>query len=158
MKHNFRKLSFWVNTRVLVKDIYQMTACFPKEEQWGLTLQMRRAAVSVPASIAKVVVEIPISNWSIFFLLQMDPYVNLRHLSIWQKTWNISQARSDSNILKEWRKSERWSWAFNGPSEKSNVFRLTSKSLIKSPKGGASVSALASRFSTSSITCKKHIS
>ncbi|MEL6132952.1 MAG: four helix bundle protein [Bacteroidota bacterium] len=53
MKHNFRKLSFWVKARGLVKDIYQMTSCFPKEEQWGLTLQMRRAAASVPANIAE---------------------------------------------------------------------------------------------------------
>jgi len=53
MKHNFRKLSFWVKARILVKDIYQMTASFPKEEQWGITLQMRRAAVSVPANIAE---------------------------------------------------------------------------------------------------------
>ncbi|MEO1805769.1 MAG: four helix bundle protein [Bacteroidota bacterium] len=53
MKHNFRKLSFWVKARILVKDIYQMTASFPKEEQWGITPQMRRAAVSVPANIAE---------------------------------------------------------------------------------------------------------
>jgi four helix bundle protein len=37
----------------LVKWIYEYTADFPKEEMYGLTSQMRRAAVSVPSNIAE---------------------------------------------------------------------------------------------------------
>ncbi|MGB2988094.1 MAG: four helix bundle protein [Phycisphaerae bacterium] len=37
----------------LTKTIYDFTQPFPKEERYGLTSQMRRAAVSVPANIAE---------------------------------------------------------------------------------------------------------
>jgi len=35
------------------KQVYQMTVHFPKEEMYGLTSQMRRAAVSIPSNIAE---------------------------------------------------------------------------------------------------------
>ncbi|MCD6388171.1 MAG: four helix bundle protein [Desulfobulbaceae bacterium] len=37
----------------LVEEIYQLTALFPQAEQYGLTSQMRRAAVSIPSNIAE---------------------------------------------------------------------------------------------------------
>ncbi len=37
----------------LAKDLYQLTSKFPKEELYGLTSQIRRAAVSVPSNVAE---------------------------------------------------------------------------------------------------------
>lgn len=53
MKHNFLKLEIWKKGRKLVKSIYVLSQKFPKEELFGLTSQVRRAAVSVPSNIAE---------------------------------------------------------------------------------------------------------
>jgi four helix bundle protein len=47
------KLDVWKRAVELVISIYKATEDFPKEERFGLTSQIRRAAVSVPANIAE---------------------------------------------------------------------------------------------------------
>lgn len=50
---SYRELEAWIKARALVKEIYLLTAVFPKEELYGLSSQMRRCAVSVPSNIAE---------------------------------------------------------------------------------------------------------
>ena len=50
---NFNDLIVWQKARGMVKAIYQGTRDFPPEELYGLTAQLRRAAVSVPSNIAE---------------------------------------------------------------------------------------------------------
>jgi four helix bundle protein len=51
--HNFRKLTVWNSAMNLTVELYQLTEAFPKHEIYGLTSQMRRAAVSIPSNIAE---------------------------------------------------------------------------------------------------------
>ena len=48
-----RDLEVWQKAMQLVTDIYRETAAFPRSEMYGLTNQVRRAAVSVPSNIAE---------------------------------------------------------------------------------------------------------
>ncbi len=50
---SFQDLGAWQRARTLVRVIYEATKGFPKEELYGLTNQIRRAAVSVPSNIAE---------------------------------------------------------------------------------------------------------
>ncbi|NCO59494.1 MAG: four helix bundle protein [Deltaproteobacteria bacterium CG_4_8_14_3_um_filter_51_11] len=50
---NYRELIVWQKAMDLVEMIYQVTRQFPKEELYGLTSQIRRAAVSIPSNIAE---------------------------------------------------------------------------------------------------------
>ena len=50
---DFRKLKVWKKAHRLVLDVYGATKCFPREELYGLTSQMRRAAVSIGCNIAE---------------------------------------------------------------------------------------------------------
>lgn len=49
----FEDLVVWQKSHALTLRVYQLTKSFPKEELFGLTSQMRRAAVSVAANIAE---------------------------------------------------------------------------------------------------------
>ena len=49
----FQDLVVWRKAHELVLAVYSFTATVPKEETYGLKLQMRRAAVSIPANIAE---------------------------------------------------------------------------------------------------------
>ena len=53
MVRTFRDLVVWNKAMDMVTEIYRLTKPFPKEELFGLTGQLRRAAVSVPANIAE---------------------------------------------------------------------------------------------------------
>ncbi len=49
----FEDLIVWQKAHALVLNVYRLTARFPNNELYGLTSQMRRAAVSIPANIAE---------------------------------------------------------------------------------------------------------
>ena len=51
--HSYRELVVWQKAMTLVELIYEATRQFPKEELYGLTNQIRRAAVSIPSNIAE---------------------------------------------------------------------------------------------------------
>jgi four helix bundle protein len=54
MKTNsFKDLIVWQKSYKLVLEIYKITIDFPKSEIYGLSQQMRRAAVSIPSNIAE---------------------------------------------------------------------------------------------------------
>jgi four helix bundle protein len=50
---DFRNLTVWQKSHRLALETYRITKLFPKEEVYGLTSQMRRACVSIPANIAE---------------------------------------------------------------------------------------------------------
>jgi four helix bundle protein len=50
---SFKDLIVWQKSYRLVLEIYKMTNDFPKTETYGLSQQIRRAAVSIPSNIAE---------------------------------------------------------------------------------------------------------
>jgi len=53
---SFRDLVVWQKAHDFVLGVYHFTAAFPRHETYGLSSQMRRAAISIPANIAEAFV------------------------------------------------------------------------------------------------------
>jgi four helix bundle protein len=50
---SYKDLVAWQKSMSLVTEVYRATAAFPKDELFGITSQLRRAAVSIPSNIAE---------------------------------------------------------------------------------------------------------
>jgi four helix bundle protein len=50
---SFRNLKVWQRSMTLVEEIYRVTSSFPRNEQFGLTSQIRRASVSIASNIGE---------------------------------------------------------------------------------------------------------
>lgn len=50
---NFKELEVWKESRLLTKEIYQLTNALPLDEKFGLTSQIRRCVISIPSNIAE---------------------------------------------------------------------------------------------------------
>ncbi|MEM1063323.1 MAG: four helix bundle protein [Planctomycetota bacterium] len=50
---DFRDLIAWQKSMAVVETTYRLSASFPDQERYGLTSQIRRAAVSIPSNIAE---------------------------------------------------------------------------------------------------------
>jgi four helix bundle protein len=51
--HKFKQLEIWKQSRIFCTQIYSFTISFTNEERFGLTNQLRRAAVSIPSNMAE---------------------------------------------------------------------------------------------------------
>ena len=51
--HQYKELLIWQKSRLFCSAIYSITAIFPSDEKFGITNQLRRAAVSIPSNIAE---------------------------------------------------------------------------------------------------------
>jgi four helix bundle protein len=69
--HRYKDLMAWKLSMKIVKEVYLMTEKFPKQEQFGLTNQIRRSAVSIPSNIAEGAGKNSDSDFSRFLAIAM---------------------------------------------------------------------------------------
>ncbi|HYI77232.1 MAG TPA: four helix bundle protein [Chryseolinea sp.] len=80
---DFKKLLIWQKGMVLASEIYKASKFFPKEELFGLRSQTTRAAVSIPANIAKGSAKKSPKEYKYFLEVSLGPAFELEtHLLI----------------------------------------------------------------------------
>lgn len=82
-----KKLKAFTLADEVVLMIYRITFDFPKEEMYGLTSQMRRAAVSVPSNIVEGCARKTQPDYLLFLNLLLAPSVNLIINIVWPADW-----------------------------------------------------------------------
>ena len=97
----FEDLAVWQKAHGLVLRVYKLTRAFPKEELFGLTAQMRRAAVSVPANIVEGFYRAGRSDKARFMNVAQSSLEELRYYLILSRDLGYLKAGVDSSDLDE---------------------------------------------------------
>ena len=94
----FEDLAVWQKAHTLVLRVYKMTRGFPKEELFGLSAQMRRAAVSVPANIVEGFYRAGRSDKARFMNVAQSSLEELRYYFILSRDLGYVTTAVDSRI------------------------------------------------------------
>jgi four helix bundle protein len=97
----FQDLIVWQKAHRLVIGIYQLTQEFPKSEIYGLTSQVRRAAVSVPANIAEGLCKRSKADKARYFNIAQGSLEEVRYYLILTKDLGYGDTAQLLNILEE---------------------------------------------------------
>jgi four helix bundle protein len=95
---SYRDLEVWQKAMLVAKEIYSTTAGFPRGERFGLTDQMRRAAVSVPSNLAEGHARISTSEFQRFIAIAMGSVAELETQALLSTDLGLLEADA-SNVL-----------------------------------------------------------
>ena len=98
---SYRDLEVWKRAMKLVKRIYQLTAKFPSEERFGLTNQIRRAAVSIPSNLAEGHARSGSAEFGRFISISMGSVAELETQILLSADLKYSDGESANEILAE---------------------------------------------------------
>jgi four helix bundle protein len=97
----FQDLMVWQKAHQAVLEIYRMSAQFPREEMFGLTSQLRRAATSVPANIAEGFVKRSKSDKIRFYNIAQGSLEEVRYYLILARDLGYAQTDALSALIDE---------------------------------------------------------
>jgi len=99
LARSFEDVEIWKKAHAFVLKVYRLTENFPKHELFGLTSQLRRAAVSVPANFAEGFKKIGKADKLRFYNIAQGSLEECRYYLILTKDLNygdIQQLKSDA--------------------------------------------------------------
>ncbi len=97
----FEDLLVWQKAHAFVLAVYRLTAAFPQHEQYALTPQLRRAAVSIPANIAEGFCKRIQADKARYLNIAQGSVEECRYYLILTKDLGYSDTTETNNLLQE---------------------------------------------------------
>ena len=97
---NYQDLIVWKKSIALVSKLYASTRAFPKEELYGMTSQIRRAGVSIPANIAEGQSRNSLGEFRQFLGIAQGSLAELETLLIISGNLNYLKPQKKEELLK----------------------------------------------------------
>ena len=101
MGESYKDMIAWRKAMQLVTEIYQATREFPRDELYGLTSQLRRAAVSVPSNIAEGQARFSSREFHHFLSLARGSLVEIETQLIIAQNLGYLSAKQSRSLLSE---------------------------------------------------------
>jgi four helix bundle protein len=104
---DYRNLAVWQRSHEFVLLIYQLTAKFPSDERFGLTSQIKRAVVSIPANIAEGCGRETTAELRRFLYItagsgsEVDYYLLLAHQLTWINSNEYQQLQTELAVIRK---------------------------------------------------------
>lgn len=101
MPKDFKELSVWSTSLSFVKLVYSVTSTFPKEELYGITNQLRRAAVSIGSNIAEGCGRRTLKDYMSFLYTALGSCKECENLLIVSRELGFIQSESYASVSNE---------------------------------------------------------
>ena len=108
--HNIKELKIWNRAIDLTVDVYKSTNNFPKAETYGLTSQIRRAAVSIPSNIAEGAGRNSDNEFKHFLGIASGSFFELQTQLIISNRLNLIEENIVEPLLKEIEELQRMNY------------------------------------------------
>jgi len=96
---DYKELKVWQKAHLLALDVYKVTKGFPKEEQFNITSQIRRAAISIPTNIAEGCGKFSNNDMAKFLQIALGSANEVEYLIFFSSELGlIEKASSDSSM------------------------------------------------------------
>src|ERR1700722_12602114 len=109
---NFRELKVWEKAHRLALKVYHLTRTFPVQEQYGITSQIRRTAVSVPTNIAEGCGHSSDIEFARFLEIAFAAASELEYLALLSKDLELFDSASHNQVSTEVEEVKRMLFSF----------------------------------------------
>ncbi len=109
----YKKLVVWQKADELAKEIYFITRDFPKEEQFGIISQLRRAALSIPTNIVEGYARQSEKSFKQFLIISYSSLVETEYLLEFSKSLGYIKRKEYENIADLIKEVGKLLWVFS---------------------------------------------